>query len=185
MVATAPTVYGIETLKFAFLFLLYKLQQHLPFTVLKLSDILNGHIRTIQDVATAPTVYGIETDSTTSVQHSSSWSCNSTYRLRYWNFKNTFIFIISFSVATAPTVYGIETSSYPLDITSLTKVATAPTVYGIETSPIIRIVSIDFPGVATAPTVYGIETASAAPLNRGVISTVATAPTVYGIETVT
>ena len=61
-VATAPTVYGIETtliqrrthLKF------FKLQQHLPFTVLKLSgsQIKFYHILI---VATAPTVYGIET----------------------------------------------------------------------------------------------------------------------------
>ena len=58
-VATAPTVYGIETE----LLLCQprnrnKLQQHLPFTVLKLSyhQLLRQYV-----VATAPTVYGIET----------------------------------------------------------------------------------------------------------------------------
>ena len=58
-VATAPTVYGIET-------------KPLSSTVFAISNL----------VATAPTVYGIET------QRSESFSvhqlrCNSTYRLRY------------------------------------------------------------------------------------------------------
>ena len=38
-----------------------------------------------------------------------SSSCNSTYRLRYWNLQILFSFWIPFLVATAPTVYGIET----------------------------------------------------------------------------
>ena len=39
-VATAPTVYGIETIFFLHIrWLNLKLQQHLPFTVLKLHDI--------------------------------------------------------------------------------------------------------------------------------------------------
>ena len=41
-------------------FLLIKLQQHLPFTVLKLTKFINISIEFI-NVATAPTVYGIET----------------------------------------------------------------------------------------------------------------------------
>ena len=62
-VATAPTVYGIETgytgrkyKKFA-----GRLQQHLPFTVLK--RIFTATTPSSRDVtvATAPTVYGIET----------------------------------------------------------------------------------------------------------------------------
>ena len=56
--ATAPTVYGIETLKLnAYPSTFHQLQQHLPFTVLK----------------RVPA--GIKNDGTL--------SCNSTYRLRY------------------------------------------------------------------------------------------------------
>ena len=63
----------------------FKLQQYLPFTVLKLS---------------------ISTSSKSSFNR-----CNSTYRLRYWNFAvlelpNT----RPFCVATVLTVYGIETN---------------------------------------------------------------------------
>ena len=59
------------------------LQQHLPFTVLKLLDmIMSSFLNKV--VATAPTVYGIET-------------LHVTYHK------------IVYRVATAPTVYGIET----------------------------------------------------------------------------
>ena len=61
-------------------------------------------------VATAPTVYGIETDDL----RRSLWivmGCNSTYRLRYWNYlgEAPLMRASSLKVATAPTVYGIET----------------------------------------------------------------------------
>ena len=86
-VATAPTVYGIETTDTfpSIALTLCKLQQHLPFTVLKLANHIV--IATVAvAVATAPTVYGIETD---------AFHC----------------FSISYHmVATAPTVYGIETN---------------------------------------------------------------------------
>ena len=62
-VATALTVYGIETLLEApecFAFRIFKLQQPLPFTVLKRYDNSVHPIRT-HYVATALTVYGIET----------------------------------------------------------------------------------------------------------------------------
>ena len=111
-VATAPTVYGIETencvqsfdgisllqqhLPFTVLkhhvyrreltFIKFSLQQHLPFTVLKLYIIgLGAKVRPPCFVATAPTVYGIETEK------------------QYED-------MVDFYVATAPTVYGIETS---------------------------------------------------------------------------
>ena len=62
-VATAPTVYGIETLLVVYYSskALWKLQQHLPFTVLKLplSSVKDNFLYFC--VATAPTVYGIET----------------------------------------------------------------------------------------------------------------------------
>ena len=110
-VATAPTVYGIEThwSSYSNRFTVFELQQHLPFTVLKPWD--NSKIV-------------------------SAWllRCNSTYRLRYWNATS---FWISYNpdliVATAPTVYGIETMSYCTPYQYNFFVATAPTVYGIET----------------------------------------------------
>ena len=136
IVATAPTVYGIET------------QQSL-LEPLELR------------VATAPTVYGIETllvnkyNTTILLRCNSTYrlrywnvipiiisnllllSCNSTYRLRYWNNSSTIFTLISlpFFVATAPTVYGIETTCQSLltERLSYNFVATAPTVYGIET----------------------------------------------------
>ena len=63
VVATVPTVYGIETNKSLHqaIWINNKLQQYLPFTVLKhvckTRDIVLPH----QLVATVPTVYGIET----------------------------------------------------------------------------------------------------------------------------
>ena len=59
-VATAPTVYGIETIKISVGYAFFvALQQHLPFTVLKLAFLRSSHV--MFNVATAPTVYGIET----------------------------------------------------------------------------------------------------------------------------
>ena len=60
-VATAPTVYGIETsIRSAEKFCMdASLQQHLPFTVLKRGLAISKFFTT--SVATAPTVYGIET----------------------------------------------------------------------------------------------------------------------------
>ena len=109
------------------------MQQHLPFTVLKLTLVLNNFADC--KVATALTVYGIETVVKPHLKR-----------------------IIFFHVATALTVYGIETdfNSYTLDI--FFSVATALTVYGIETLKILTECSVRF-SVATALTVYGIETA--------------------------
>ena len=74
-----------------------------------LSSMNTGPLRSA--VATAPTVYGIETKSRMLRSFSSILGCNSTYRLRYWNWiVSITAFCIAFSnVATAPTVYGIET----------------------------------------------------------------------------
>ena len=87
-VATAPTVYGIETVSPSNVKELQasSLQQHLPFTVLK-PNVARTAIRLRGIVATAPTVYGIET-----------------HRL-LWLYKPC----CCTKVATAPTVYGIET----------------------------------------------------------------------------
>ena len=106
LVATAPTVYGIETEKKTLAILEnIKLQQHLPFTVLKpvvftvyflnttelqqpftvlKRDPKAPRLKYTVYVATAPTVYGIET-TLVRPQQLLYWlfCCNSTYRLRY------------------------------------------------------------------------------------------------------
>ena len=83
-VATAPTVYGIETKNsfFSGPAIAIMLQQHLPFTVLKRYTTCNINTnRSI--VATAPTVYGIETKLEQTALLANNLCCNSTYRLRY------------------------------------------------------------------------------------------------------
>ena len=85
-VATVLTVYGIVTAsKKALRKFLLRLQQYLPFTVLKLHTIL----------LTPVTI-----------------CCNSTYRLRYWNINIYRRLIAIVRVATVLTVYGIETMIY-------------------------------------------------------------------------
>ena len=88
-VATAFTVYGIETFIYlaGLISTTFKLQQHLPFTVLKLFVFWFPITTNRHRVATALTVYGIETYIRDRHQYSPRWY-----------------------VATALTVYGIETS---------------------------------------------------------------------------
>ena len=110
MVATALTVYGIETVipatKPTFL---PPLQQLLPFTVLKLIKKPSKKKNALNTVATALTVYGIET----AIRRND--------------------FVESDAVATALTVYGIETFGIFGCQPESQLVATALTVYGIET----------------------------------------------------
>ena len=136
-----------------------KLQQYLPFTVLKLSSILikvmlvhltlqqylpftvlkpcNHRItlNATKCVATVLTVYGIETPCKHTDNHcycqlqqylpftvlKQSWllnigkehcSCNSAYRLRYWNFHRRCTTWVIWTVATVLTVCGIENRKY-------------------------------------------------------------------------
>ena len=86
-VATVLTVYGIETLdKFQYHWILHPL------------------------VATVLTVYGIETMGGIETYVEFHDSCNSTYRLRYWNKEDKMQEqSVSNLVATVLTVYGIET----------------------------------------------------------------------------
>ena len=107
------------------------LQQHLPFTVLKLIISISLK-RSLKRVATALTVYGIETS------------------INQMN-------IPVICVATALTVYGIETVPALEASNPKMKVATALTVYGIETVKVNFVIPISI-CVATALTVYGIET---------------------------
>ena len=85
-----------------------KLQQYLPFTVLK-PVLYDPPYRRLSSVATVLTVYGIETP-----------VCR-------------FNVVIHETVATVLTVYGIETQCNFVLI-FITIVATVLTVYGIETS---------------------------------------------------
>ena len=116
----------------------FVLQQHLPLAVLKLLNANNANHLFLLPVATALTACGIETyrrvyrmlwDTIVLQQHLPlavlkliSWdyytpheSCNSTYRLRYWN-----IYILQQEyyavnvVATALTACGIETDLHEL-----------------------------------------------------------------------
>ena len=91
--------------------------------------------------------------------YSMNWpSCNSTYRLRYWNRYHAFLFMCMISVATVFTVYGIETLRVAILLWHISSiVATVLTVYGIETKFVFLIRSTKMI-VATVLTVYGIET---------------------------
>ena len=63
LVATVPTVYGIETFILKSIYdcnAINTLQQYLPFTVLKRIN-LSKSFNNSSGVATVPTVYGIET----------------------------------------------------------------------------------------------------------------------------
>ena len=85
-VATVLTVYGIETNVKLDTFAVSKLQQSLPFTVLKLSIVCAGAANSPTYVATVLTVYGIETNKVSVIPENPEF------------------------VATVLTVYGIETA---------------------------------------------------------------------------
>ena len=116
------------------LWLSIKLQQPLPFTVLKhVASIVRNlahwrvataltvygietfseHLTSVSIpllVATALTVYGIETSTPSMIYCCvASSCCNSPYRLRYWNSGHSTLMPPSISVATVLIVYGIET----------------------------------------------------------------------------
>ena len=64
-------------------------------------------------VATVPTACGIETCGIENAEGTVFRSCNSTYRLRYWNLiAYTISLTISLRVATVPTACGIETQIF-------------------------------------------------------------------------
>ena len=84
-VATVLTVYGIETFlkKSVKICIRVKLQQYLPFTVLK-PHAKKVWVKLNSSVATVLTVYGIETlILINTIVILILASCNSTYRLRY------------------------------------------------------------------------------------------------------
>ena len=113
-----------------------RLQQYLPFTVLKLGDVILPLIQ-ILTVTTVLTVYGIETFPSR-LRRNLQW----------------------LQVTTVLTVYGIETKAmkYGEEFVYII-VATVLTVYGIETEQLLEIGNhILRVVVATVLTVYGIET---------------------------
>ena len=111
-VATALTVYGIETLHFWGSKNLYQkpLQQHLPFTVLKLTlrVLLSSIIKRLQQHLPFTV---LKQSRFNTKRFYSLLCCNSTYRLRYWNLHMAGRRNANVWVATALTVYGIETLS--------------------------------------------------------------------------
>ena len=138
-VATVLTACGIETLLRLLLLLrlLRMLQQYLPLAVLKLSHSYNNYFtpifRLLQQYLPLAVLKPVSFTWITAELNRSS--CNSTYRLRYWNvccFEFSFYF--SPLVATVLTACGIETL---LDCAQLSllvfEVATVLTACGIET----------------------------------------------------
>ena len=113
-VATVLTACGIETYnqhpKSA---ITGWLQQYLPLAVLKLYTRRLRNLIHCYGVATVLTACGIETWEILLFPQIFHWSCNSTYRLRYWN----------------------STSNSGTETASLNWVATVLTACGIETTP--------------------------------------------------
>ena len=88
------------------------MQQYLPFTVLKHTKAKQLDLVRYLKVATVLTVYGIETPIDTFYNEFAT-SCNSTYRLRYWNLSRPLLFSSKYLiVATVLTACGIETAPY-------------------------------------------------------------------------
>ena len=91
-----------------------RLQQHLPFTVLKLLELYSCSLLLSSCNSTYRLRYWNPIGSY-AVPGPALASCNSTYRLRYWNDSTTDVATASLMVATALTVYGIETLSKDID----------------------------------------------------------------------
>ena len=160
-VATVLTVYGIETTWWLadFLDTIIPLQQYLPFTVLKQLII---HYRSIEN----------------------SLSCNSTYRLRYWNanFSRLFLTLLD-AVATVLTVYGIETNVSP--ISTLLRASSCNSTYRLRYWNNIIVDICVLVGILLQQ--YLPFTVLKLPLYlcfQGNLTMVATVLTVYGIETI-
>ena len=185
-VATVPTVYGIETLTYLIpriSWIICRLQQYLPLTVLKPSkwreidslsiccnstyrlrywNVIILAISTISDaifVATVPTVYGIETSIFLQQErHRIFQCCNSTYRLRYWNGVSKQLDYLEDKVSCNST-YRLRYWNHQLLADKY-----KPSFEGCNSTYRLRYWNkfIPFPltmtEVATVPTVYGIET---------------------------
>ena len=133
LVATVPTVYGIETRGNQLILCREELQQYLPFTVLKRYKGRSEGERNLE-VATVPTVYGIETKEVDSGD-------------------------IQIFVATVPTVYGIETTIFRACnlIVSMTTLQQYLPFTVLKPKDLVKSSMLPL-AVATVPTVYGIET---------------------------
>ena len=141
-----------------------QLQQYLPLAVLKLvmkkiSVIRKNGVIALQQYLPLAVLKRIQP---LSFSYFLLESCNSTYRLRYWNYiglapQGT----LRQEVATVLTACGIETvpSKYAVSITALL-VATVLTACGIETKNNSEISAQNGAGVATVLTACGIETFS-------------------------
>ena len=137
-----------------------KLQQYLPFTVLK-PDCCEFEKDLLLLVATVLTVYGIETGKMPPMLDEVFSSCNSTYRLRYWNLSQLLMHwsLYTSPVATVLTVYGIETSpAVVISRSCLHKLQQYLPFTVLKHIGYIYNSSVLNNTVATVLTVYGIET---------------------------
>ena len=93
-------------------------------------------------VATVLTVYGIETDKAIEI-HNEYMSCNSTYRLRYWNTPLYLALKANVSELQQYLPFTVlKPVLYDPPYRRLSSVATVLTVYGIETTPKLLSLSI-------------------------------------------
>ena len=135
---------------------MYPLQQYLPLAVLKL--IVASVTILVNSVATVLTACGIETADLIAGKIGNFYSCNSTYRLRYWNFITRANKVASlFVVATVLTACGIETwffhyqPSIYLSCNSTYRLRYWNIIFDVTLGHFYKL-------VATVLTVYGIET---------------------------
>ena len=105
------------------------LQQHLPFTVLK--HFFFSYCTNI--FTSCNSTYRLRYwNGRTLVDRPYIYSCNSTYRLRYWNLDTPISCSSTNLVATDLTVYGIETQTQNERCEENALVATVLTVYGMR-----------------------------------------------------
>ena len=113
---TVPTACGIETYQGELGHIHHtciELQQCLPLAVLQLFWNVVTECSCVSHVATVLTACGIETSRICTPTCGNKYgSCNSAYRLRYWNKPDTNTFSMKSAVATVLTACGIETLLY-------------------------------------------------------------------------
>ena len=176
------TVYGIETTNNYYCHdYCYKLQQCLPFTVLKQSLFLPYQIAFLELQQCLPFTVLKRIILLSRIQE---FRCNSAYRLRYWNLRfskniksgptklqqclpftvlkpNTHLSPLSWFRHSCNSAYRLRYWNFAFYFPAFKAeifVATVLTVYGIETQQMVAKLNWIFQTVATVLTVYGIET---------------------------
>ena len=140
------------------------MQQYLPFTVLKLAIALytSSQSSTLQQYLPFTVLKPLAGVKPSLI----AFSCNSTYRLRYWNAFRELIKKYTFSVATVLTVYGIETDKHNFSsFTEMNDKLQQHLPFTVLKLEIFSLNSEEY-NVATVLTVYGIETMEVKSLRR-------------------